>query len=361
MSISLTSLIVNRFTEMVFGLLRGSKSNPKDDSTPKKILDLQMKCFAFGGIRAPENIRSSSGKLLAFNVYSALTVIMYIPSLAGQAAALYMLSDDVAELTAIAFPVIAGYLHFFISSYLLLNRKPLEQILIKTEESFEECRRKLPLTREHFLIIDGATKKIRLYSWIFIITNIVTWVLWMSLPLVFRIIAYVNKEESLALNVTQIDDKIHWEYVCYKMWLPRAVYQEPYYYVVWAYQAFLIGILLVDNTGYNSTYYALTIFTAAHFKVVASLIQDIDEYIKSPYSTNNPEQRSIWSDVENETLLQDGKSFVKETVPRNSGFSDRENNKDEYRSLNSEGVTANIQKAEDYLVNCIKYHQALLG
>jgi hypothetical protein len=351
---------------MVCGLLRASKNNPKDDSTPKKILELQMKCFLFGGIRASENIRSSSWKLLAFNVYTALTVIMYIPSLAGQAAALYLLSEDVAEMTAIAFPVIAGYLHFLISSYLLLNRKPLEKILIRTEESFEECRRNLPLTREHNFIIDEATKKIRLYSWIFIISNIVTWVFWMSLPLVFRLIAYVNKEESLALNVTEIDDKIHWEYVCYKMWLPRAVYQEPYYYLVWAYQAFLIGILLVDNTGYNSTYYALTIFTAAHFKVVASLIQDIDQYISSPYSTNNPEERSIWSDMGNETLLQDGKSFVKEIVLKNSGFSDRENNKDktsqldEYRSLNSEGITENIQKAENYLVNCIKYHQALL-
>jgi hypothetical protein len=325
-----------------------------------------MKCFAFGGIRASENIRSSSWKLLAFNIYSALTVIMYIPSLAGQAVALYMLSEDVAELTAIAFPVIAGYLHFFISSYLLLNRKPLERILNRTEESFEECRRELPLTREHNLIIDEATKKIRLYSWIFIIANVVTWVLWMSLPLVFRLIAYANREESLALNVTEIDDKIHWEYVCYKMWLPRPVYQEPYYYLVWAYQAFLIGILLVDNTGYNSTYYALTIFTAAHFKVVATLIQDIDQYIMSPYSTDNPEQCSIWLDVQNESLLQDRKRFLKEIVLKNSGFSKRENNKDEtsqldeYRSLNSEGITANIIKAEDYLVKCIKYHQALL-
>jgi hypothetical protein len=175
----------------------------------------------------------------------------------------------------------------------------------------------------------------------------------------------MNKEEGLALNATATDDKIHWEYVCYKMWLPREVYQEPYYYFVWVYQSLLIGILLVDNTAYNSTYYALMIFTASHFKVVASLIEDIDQYITSPYSANNPEQRSIRSDMENEASLQDGKSFVKEIVLKNSGFSDRGNNDealqlDEYRSLNSEGITARNQKAEDYLVNCIKYHQALL-
>jgi hypothetical protein len=350
---------------MVCGLLRASKSNPKDDSTPKKILDLQMKCFVFGGIRASDTIRSSPQKQLAFNVFTALTVIMYIPSLGGQAAALYLLSEDVAEMTAIAFPVIAGYLHFLISSYLLLNRKSLEKVIIKTEESFEECRRKLPLTREHNLIIDGATKKIRMFSWIFIITNLTTFLLWMSLPLVYRISAHFNKEESLALNNTEIDDRIYWEFICYKMWLPRAFFQEPYYYLIWAYQALLIGILLVDNTGYNSTYYALTIFTAAHFKVVASLIHDIDQYITSPYSTNNPEQLSIRSDLENETMLKDGKSFVKEIVLKNSGFNDGEINKDsqlnEYRSLNSEGVTATSQTAEDYLVNCIKYHQAILG
>ena len=186
-------------------------------------------------------------------------------------------------------------------------------------------------------------------------------------PTGFQAKRLCEKEESLALNYTEMDDKFHGKYVCYKMWLPRAFYQKPYYYLVWAYQAFLIGILLVDNTGYNSTYCALTIFTAAHFKVLPSLIQDIDEYITSPYSTNNPEKRSILSDMENETLLQDGKNFVKEIVLKNSGFSDRENNKDEtsqldeYRSLNSEGTIAYNQKAEDYLVNCIKYHQHYFG
>jgi hypothetical protein len=351
---------------MVFGLLRASKKNPQEESAPKKILDLQMKCFLFGGIRASDSISSSSRKLLAFNVYTALTVIMYIPSLAGQAAALYLESDDVAEMTAIAFPVIAGYLHFFISSYLLLNRKPLEKLILRTEECFEECRNRLPLRREHNLIIDDATKKIRMYSWIFIITNIVTWFLWMSLPLVFRLNHYINTEKSLAQNETETDDKIHWEFVCYKMWLPRAVYQEPYYYLVWAYQALLIGILLVDNTGYNSTYYALMIYTAAHFKVVATLIEDIDRYIISPYSTKNPEQSLILSDMKNENLLQEGKSFGKEIVLKNSGFNGIGNNVetsqlDEYRSLNTEDITANILQAEDYLVNCVKYHQALLG
>jgi hypothetical protein len=290
---------------------------------------------------------------------------MYIPSLFGQAAALYLLSEDVAEMTAIAFPTIAGYLHFLTSSYLLLNRKPLEQIIMRTEESFEECRCKLPLTSKHNLIIDDATKKIRLYSRIFVNTNVVTWVLWMSLPLVFRLSAHLSKEESLALNATVTDDKIHWEYVCYKMWLPYVVYEEPYYYLVWVYQALLIGILLVNNTAYNSTYYALMIFTASHFKVLASLIEDIDQYITSPYSTNNPDQRSVRSDMENEVSLQDGKNFVKEIILETSGVGDRRNNDetlqlDEYRSLNSEGITARVQKAEDYLVNCIKYHQALL-
>jgi hypothetical protein len=290
-----------------------------------------------------------------------MTVIIYIPSLVGQAAAVYLESDDVAELTAIAFPAIAGYLHFLISSYLLLNRKPLEQIILRTEESFEECRCRLPLTREHNLIIDEAKKKIRKFSWIFMITNAVTWFLWMSLPLVFRLNHYMNKQGSWAQNITETDDKIQWDYVCYKMWLPRVIYQEPYYYFVWAYQAFLIGILLVDNTAYNSTYYALTIFTAAHFKVVANLIDDIDRYIMAPYSTNNPEQSSIWYDTKNENLLQEGKSFVKQKILKNSGFSRSGNNDDEtsqldeYRLLIPEGITA-----EDYLVNCIKYHQALL-
>ena len=351
---------------MVCGLLRGSKSNPKDDSAPKNILHLQLKCFAFTGIRAPENIRFSSRRLLAYNIYTAFVVIIYIPSLAGQTVGLCMLTEDIAGLTAEVFPTIAGYLHFFISSYLLFKRKPLEQIVLRTEESFAECRSKLPLTKEHNLITEDATKKIRLYSWIFFITNTVTWLLWVSLPLVFRISFYIQKEESLALNGTETDDKIRWEFLCYKLWLPRPVFQEPYYHLVWAYQMFLVSILLANNAAYNSTYYALTIFIAAHFKVVAALIEDIDQYIMAPHSKNNPKRLSTWLDMENENLLQYGKSLVKEIALKNSDFSDRENNKNEtlqvneYLSLDQEGITANFQQAEDYLVNCIKYHQALL-
>jgi hypothetical protein len=150
------------------------------------------------------------------------------------------------------------------------------------------------------------------------------------------------------------------------MGIPRSGFDYPLYQYVWAYQAILVTILLVVNTAYNSTYYALTIYTASHFKVLASLLQDVDKYITPSDCKNDSEQSSTWSDVTNDNILEHGTHFAKKMALKQSGEIERENNKntisqqDEYRSLDPEDITASVPQAEDYLVNCVKYHQALL-
>jgi hypothetical protein len=351
---------------MVFGIFQSSKNNPYEKSTAHSILNLQLKCFLYGGIRPSESIRSSPWKLRVFNIFSALTVIMYIPSLFAQCYALYLEFGNVTEMTGVAFAVVAAFLHFFISSYLLLNRKPLEHLIVRTEEFFTEFRSKLPLGREHTLIMTDATKKIRIYSWIFIITNVTTCFLWIFIPFVFWNTHNQNKQKNMEKEDGEIDDEVHWEHLCYRMWVPATAFDYPFYYLVWIYQALLTSVLLLDNTGYNSMYYAITIYAAAHFKILVTLLQNIDQYITSPDCTESLERSSTWSDVINVDLLENEKYNVTETVLKNCSQSGRENKANEtseleaYLSLDHKGITASIQRAEDYLVNCIKYHQAIL-
>jgi hypothetical protein len=261
--------------------------------------------------------------------------------------------------------MIAALLHFSIATYLLLNRKSLEHLISRTEESFADCRSRLPLGREHNLIIDDAMKKIKLYSWIFISTNILTWFLWISVPHIFWAIHYVKNKKILEEG-GDIDTKIHWEHLCYCMSIPRSGFDYPLYQYVWAYQSILVTILLVVNTAYNSTYYALTIYTAAHFKVLATLLQNVDKYITPSDCRNNSEQSSTWLDVTNDNIFERGAHFANKMTLKQSDKIERENNKnrilqqDEYHCLDPEDTTANVPHAEDFLVNCVKYHQALL-
>jgi hypothetical protein len=264
-------------------------------------------------------------------------------------------------MTGIIFEIIAAFLHFSIATYLLLNRKSLEHLISRTEESFAECRRGLPLGREHNLIIDDAMKKIRLYTWIFICINILTGFIWILVPHILWAIHYV-KNKKIEAEGGDIDTKIHWEHLCYCMSIPRSGFDYPLYQFVWAYQSILAINLLAVNTAYNSTHYALTIYTSAHFKVLASLLQNIDKYITPSDGKNNSEESSTWLDVTNENILENGSDFANKIALKQSGEIERENNTnkilqdDEYRSLDPEDITASVPQAEDYLVNCVKYH-----
>lgn len=361
---SLTCLIINEFSEMPLGQFRASRNKAQEKSPSERILRLQLKFFLFGGIRPSENIRSSPLKLRIYNALSTVTHIMYIPSFYGQCYALYMELDNLTQMTGIIFEMIAALLHFSIATYLLLNRKQLEHLISRTEESFAECRSRLPLGREHNLIIDDAMKKIKLYSWIFISTNIVTWFLWISVPHIFWTIHYV-KNKRIEEEGGETDTIIHWEHLCYCMGIPRSGFEYPLYQLVWAYQSILVSILLIVNTAYNSTYYALTIYTSAHFKVLATLLQDIDKYI-TPYDRkNNSGQSSAWLDVPNENIFENGTDFANRMALNQCGEIEKENNKnrmsqeDAYRCLDPED-RASVPQPEDFLVNCVKYHQALL-
>ncbi|KDR19480.1 hypothetical protein L798_06523, partial [Zootermopsis nevadensis] len=335
---------------MVFGVFRASRNNPHEESSGG-ILDIQLKCFLYGAILPNENIRSSPWKLRMFNLYSVCSLLMYVPSVSAQCYALYLESENITELTDTFFTIIAALLHCSISSYLLTQRKALEHLVLKTNEAFAEFTSKLPLETKHTLIMSDAKKKIRQYTLIFIISIVITGFLWLAIPNIFWHIHNAKEKDG--------EDKIHWEHLSYRMWLPPGALEHPTYHFIYTYQVVLIINLLTDNIGYNSMYYALTIYTAAHFKVLATLLEDIDQYITSSDNTKSSEQNGIRS------FLDGGTGFATDMLSKLSGQDETDSNRkknsqlEEYHSLDPRHITS-IPIAEDYLVNCVKYHQALL-
>jgi hypothetical protein len=180
------------------------------------------------------------------------------------------------------------------------------------------------------------------------------------------VINYIKNKEIEAEG-GEIDTKIHYEFLCYAMSIPRSAFDFPIYQFVWAYQSILLTHSLMVNVSYNSTYLPLTIYTSAHFKVLSSLLQNVDKYITPSDCKNNSEQSSAWLDVTNENIFENGTDFASKIPLTQSGEIERgHNNKnkisqqDEYRSLDPEDITASVPQAEDHLIKCVKYHQALL-
>jgi hypothetical protein len=339
---------------MVFGVFRASGNDPQG-KTSVGILNVQLKCFLYGGILPSAAISSSPWKLRIYNVYTTLTLLMYIPTLSAQFYALFMQSDSLTAGTDTLFTIVAALLHLSISCHLLTQRKALQHLVLRTEDSFTEYTSKLPLGTKHTLIISDAKKKIRLYSSTFIISVVITGFLWTSLPYIFWHVHNANKQNNVENKDDESGNKVHWEHFCYRMWLPPSATVHPLYHFVWLYQVIIEVVLLFDYTGYNLLYYALTLHTAAHFKVLATLLEDLDQYITSSDNTKTSEQ----------SANEEGTSFIKEMILKHSGQNERENNKkktsqlEEYHSSDP-GLVTTIPSAEDYLVRCVKYHQAIL-
>jgi hypothetical protein len=130
-------------------------------------------------------------------------------------------------------------------------------------------------------------------------------------------------------------------------------------------------------TGYNLLFFAVTTFTAAHFKILAMILRDSSKPILLPDVTQDKELGSTDSESDNESLLKErayvwkiGKEFRKPVSQK----CDTEQEITQCLHANDEHQwkrMANFQEDEaeriqqtnetaDYLVHCIKYHQALL-
>jgi len=130
-------------------------------------------------------------------------------------------------------------------------------------------------------------------------------------------------------------------------------------------------------TGYNLLFFAVTTFTAAHFKILAMFLRDSSKPILLPDITQDKERGSTDCESDNESLLKErtyiwesGEEFrmsvgLKYDTEQEVVLRFQANDELLWeRKTNFQGDEAgSIQQTNettDYLVHCIKYHQALL-
>jgi hypothetical protein len=210
-----------------------------------------------------------------------------------------------------------------------------------------------------------------------IATNFTALLMWVVFPFVLWCTEMNHEEEYIESTNNIYDQEMHWKYFCFKMWLPPNATHTPVYQILWAYQAFPIYSLVMIFTGYNLFFFAVTTFTAAHFKILVMILRDSSKPILLPDIRQDKELGSTDSEADNETLLKErtyiwksGKEFRKSVILKCDTEQEvvlRLHASDEIlwkRKANyQEDERERIQQTNetaDYLVHCIKYHQALL-
>lgn len=303
---------------------------------------------------------------MAYNIYSAISLLWFVPAIIAQVTALHQHWGSVSNITDITFELVAAVSNSSIGLYLVLNRKKLQLIISKMQTSFRSYTKQLRFGRKHCFVLSAASRRNAIFSWIVIATNCSAILIWVIYPFILWCTEIHDEVEDTEDTNNMSDQEMYWKYFCFKMWLPPDATRSPIYQFLWIYQAFPIISLVMIFTGYNLLFFSVTTFTAAHFNILAMILKDSTKIILLSGSTQA--KRNSISATEN--LLKDRThewqtrkdcSKHHREVEVSEGLHTSEEL--QLRTNVKEDETGNIQQRydpADYLIQCIKYHQALL-
>jgi hypothetical protein len=327
------------------------------------------------GSLPPESICSRRWKITAYNIYAAVCLLWFVPAMIAQIFALHQHWGSVGNITDITFELAAAISNSSIGLYLVLSRKKLQIIIAKMQSTFHSYTKHLRLGRKHGLVLSEASRRNAIISGIVIVTNCSAILIWVIYPFILWCTEAIDVERDSGNTNNNSGQEMHWKYFCFKMWLPPDATRSPVYQILWIYQAFPIFNLVLIFTGYNLLFFSVTTFTASHFKILAMILKDSDKILLLSDSTQYTRQNTRNSKSATENLL---KETMHEYQSREDCKRDvilqyhREDTVNMYLHANGEvqlrrnarddetGSIRSRSDPADYLILCIKYHQALL-
>jgi hypothetical protein len=295
----------------------------------------------------------------------------------AQMFALHQHWGNIGKITDITFELAAAINNSSIGLYLVLNRKQLQLVISKMQSAFRNYTNNLHFGRKHWLILREASCRNAIFSWIVISTNFLAILIWVIFPFVLWCTEMKQEEENIESPNNIYDQEINWKYFCFKMWLPPNATHTPVYQILWVYQAFPIYSLVMIFTGYNLLFFTVTTFAATHFKILAMILRDSSKPILLPDITHGKELGLSDSESDNESLLKERTYVWKSGKECRKSVGLQYDTKQETvlhlhasdellwkkKTIFQEYEAGSIQQTKettDYLVHCIKYHQALL-
>ncbi|KAJ9578507.1 hypothetical protein L9F63_005236 [Diploptera punctata] len=190
------------------------------------------------------------------------------------------------------------------------------------------------------------------FTYIFLAIYIAVIITWSCLPLSKKLI------DTAAGETFAEDDVRIYQYYPVVTWLPKGVSKPPIYELYYLYHFSCLILVIGHYTACNMIFFFFMYYTAAHFELLLSCIEDIDNtFPERNISVTNICSQSMRSvNLLNKcnltSYLKDNSEEYKITSDQNDG-STTTGDKNEIPSTEENRII-------EHLRNCIKYHQAIL-
>ena len=305
------------------------------------LVERQIKILRYLGI-----ILSDKNKFvicsLTFLAYTTIYMILY--------GGFVHYWGNIKVITEIIYEIIVVTYSFIIRLYILFNQNKFLVLFTMVDIEFTRFINKSVSSENKEKIISKVKKQSKSISNTFLVIFIAVMLTWTCMGFIVRII-----DRAAGITIEDGDARMY-KYFCVVAWVPENVLNSHLYELFYLHQVISVTVAVLHYSASNIIFFFFIYYTTAHFELLISCIEDID--VKFPeenldvsedYSINSKKINSM-----NKSQMEDSfKGSSQDSKPREVEWV--ESNK---------LVIGNISDIEncriDHLIDCIKYHQAIL-
>ena len=257
--------------------------NFKDEKNPRrmKLLNLQIKAFNFAGLLPPASAFSSRWKSTLYDIFVTVSLLGLLPSVALQIVALCQRLDNMKAVTGILFQVSCYICTGTIFSYFVWKRNELVKLIDILEAGFISHMDKVGSPKRRKSISEEAAKKSTLITWTSLGWGILALTAWTVVPFISGYVEYFTDAEPR--NLTHDRNR----YFGLLMWLPENVNQSPTYEIMHIFHFMTLYTIVSSITGIYMLMFVFASQTTTLFKILCAAFEDVDEFEQKIQKSEN--------------------------------------------------------------------------
>jgi hypothetical protein len=251
--------------------------NSKEQENPRslKMLHLQLKSFNLSGILPPASISGKRWKAVLYDIFTAVSLFWFLPTIALQMVALYESLDDIEVVTAVLFQVSCYISTGIIFFYFVWKRKELVKLFDTLEAGFISHMDKVGSPTRRKAILDEASRKSAVITWTLMGLCFTVQAAWGCIPCILGYVEYLTDTEPRDLT----NDR--GRYFGLTMWLPENVNQSPTYEFMHVFHMIAVYTVVSNITGCYMLMFAFAFHTTTQFKILCAAFEDVDDFVQT--------------------------------------------------------------------------------
>jgi hypothetical protein len=257
---------------VIFGLLLNVNGHFKIMQQKLNVFEFNVKLFIISGVIPSENINSSLWKSALFRIFQALLLLLVTSMNTLQSLAIFEYWGNI-NLMADSFGLLGAFVGMcFTGFYITIFWKNFSDVTDTFEISSIFCSELVRSNPKHMKILNETLNLGRIYNKVISITMGI-------MPIFFIFPTFVQHLITSDEDIIQAAETVDGftKYFLFVIWLPPVVKQKLIIRVMYGLQCICLWEICLFTAAIAPLYVVLFLFTGTQFKLISSLIREMDE------------------------------------------------------------------------------------